>query len=247
MDSAAGQRYPEIDFFRGLAIAMMVFYHLFLDLSFFSVAAIPIYTLPWQAFARATAILFILIAGLSLSISYSRTQKANPRDSLKKNIRRGLKLFLLGLLITAATYLYIPEGFIIFGILHFLGIATIVSYPFLRMGKANLFLGIIIILIGVVTYSMQFDFPHLLWLGLRPAGFYTLDYFPLLPWLGVFLLGIFLGKAFYPGGSRKREWYPRLPFQGGFAFLGRHSLLVYLVHQPAIVILLFLLFGAEIF
>jgi uncharacterized membrane protein len=84
--------------------------------------------------------------------------------------------------------------------------------------------------------------PWLLWLGLAPEGFYSLDYLPLLPWFGVVLMGIALGDFLYHGYKRRIA----LPDLGGallvrpLAFLGRNSLLIYFVHQPALIALLYL-------
>jgi uncharacterized membrane protein len=83
----------------------------------------------------------------------------------------------------------------------------------------------------------------LLWLGFVPYNFYTLDYFPIFPWFGLVLIGIFLGNKFYQDGKRGFK----LPdLSGSFIVdllgtLGRNSLAIYLVHQPIIVATLFLL------
>jgi uncharacterized membrane protein len=78
---------------------------------------------------------------------------------------------------------------------------------------------------------------------LKPAVFVTVDYFPLLPWLGVVSLGLFAGKILYTDYKR-RYYLPDLSqslLTRTFGFLGRHSLLIYLIHQPIIIIVLYLL------
>jgi uncharacterized membrane protein len=107
----------------------------------------------------------------------------------------------------------------------------------------NLVFGAAAIAIGLFLQSRSFPSPWLLWLGLAPEGFYTLDYIPLFPWFGVVLIGIFLGNALY-GGYRRRFHLPNLS-ESSLArlpcLLGRNSLLIYLIHQPLIVASLILL------
>lgn len=83
--------------------------------------------------------------------------------------------------------------------------------------------------------------------GIYPAGFTSVDYTPLFPWFGVVLIGIGIGNFLYTGGVRQFA-VPRLPdlFSAPLAFLGRHSLLIYLVHQPVIIILLGMATGTNI-
>jgi uncharacterized membrane protein len=146
--------------------------------------------------------------------------------------------------VTLATYILIGEGFIVFGVLHLIGISIILSYPFLKRQRLSGLLGFSIILAGWHLQGMEFSYPWLLWLGLTPAGFYSLDYFPLIPWWGVVLVGISLGSFFYPGYRRRLPLpdHSSSPLIKLFLALGRNSLLFYLVHQPILVALL-LLFG----
>jgi uncharacterized membrane protein len=89
----------------------------------------------------------------------------------------------------------------------------------------------------------NFGFPWLIWLGLTPDNVCAVDFFPIFPWFGVVLIGIFVGNSLYPGATRKfnlcdisNSFIIRL-----FCFLGRHSLLIYLIHQPLLITLLYLL------
>jgi uncharacterized membrane protein len=247
------KRFWEIDVLRGLAILMMITYHLIFDLYYFGVFPFNISSGVWWWFARSTAFLFLFLVGISLTLSYTRAELTEQKQEKKnlqektslfpKYLKRGAKIFSLGLLITLATWIFIPEDFIVFGVLHFIGIAIILEYPFLNKKYLNLTLGIIFIIAGFVLAQFTVDYPWLLWVGLKPAGFITVDYFPLLPWLGVVSLGLFAGKTLYPDYKR-RFHLPDLsknPFTGIFSFLGRHSLLIYLLHQPILIMLLYLM------
>ena len=216
----------------------MIIFHFIFDLILFANFDIVISSGFWWLFARVTALIFIFLVGVSLMISYSRVKDLPRKEIWKKYTKRGLKIFALGLIITAVTYIFFPQGFIVFGILHFIGISIILAVPFLERKKIVAVVGIAIILIGLYLYSLSFNFSWLLWLGLRPENFYTFDYFPILPWFGAILLGMFFGRKFYFEGRRKLKPGPR--FTKLFCFLGRHSLLIYLLHQPILIGIVYL-------
>jgi len=233
------KRFWEIDALRGAAIIMMVVFHFLFDLNYFSVYPVGVYTGFWWAFARATATVFILLVGISLTLSYSRVRESMTSGQISmKYAIRGMSVFGYGLLITLATWVLLPSGVIVFGVLHFIGVGIMLSRPLLNRKWANLGFGIALICIGIWFYSLRFGFPWLLWLGLRPATFYTLDYFPLLPWLGVMLIGIFIGHRLYPGG-RQRIKERSGPVVNQLSWLGRHSLFIYFIHQPILIALLY--------
>lgn len=247
MNIDLNKRFWEIDSLRGIAIVMMVIFHLIFDLYFFGIYSFDVHSGFLWWFARLTASIFIFLVGVSLSISYSRTiLKTNygtQSGLFFKYLKRGLKIFGYGLIITVVTWIFIGQGFIIFGILHFIGIAIILEYPFLKRKYINLILGILFIAAGIYLMGFNFDFYGLLWLGFTPYNFYTLDYFPLLPWLGIVSLGIFLGNTLYENYTR----HFKLPDLSKYSlvkvsgFLGRHSLIIYLIHQPILLLILYLL------
>jgi uncharacterized membrane protein len=240
----AKDRFWEVDCLRGIAITGMILFHFFFDLNYFN-----IYTLGpdwkfWWLFPRAIAGTFILLVGISLTLSYNRTKKQKTGKALYyKYLTRGMRIFSLGLLITLMTWIFLPKGTILFGVLHFIGISIILSFPLVEHPKLALLLSFAILLAGIYLQNFTFDFPWLLWLGFTPSDFYTFDYFPLLPWLGITLLGIFFGNLFYPEGTKRF----RIKELSNFflvkilCFLGRHSLIIYLIHQPIIIFLLYLL------
>ena len=246
MNVNLNQRFWEIDFLRGIAIIMMVTFHLIFDLYYFGVYNFDVHSGFLWWFARVTASIFILLVGVSLSLSYSRSvlsKKYVNKSLFYKYLKRGLRIFGYGLIITAVTWLVIGQGFIIFGILHFVGIAIILEYPFYKRKYTNLILGLFFIAAGIYLMNFNFNFYELLWLGFTPNNFYTLDYFPLLPWLGVVSFGIFLGNILYKNYTRQFN-IPELSNKFVIRILnilGRHSLLIYFVHQPILLIGLYLL------
>ena len=242
---SSSRRFLEIDLLRGIAIVMMVVYHVLFDLWFFGIAAVDVLGGFWRYFALATATLFIALAGLSLPISYERRRSKMSGLSLRAGYaRRGGKIFLFGMLATLVTWLFLGEGFIVFGILHLIGFAIITAPFFLRFGRGNLLVGAAIIL-AAVPFS-QIAGPYwLIPLGIHPADFYSVDYVPLVPWLGVALIGMAIGFVLYPGGRRRFS----VPAMGGkcvdaLCVMGRNSLAVYLLHQPVIVAGLLLVMAA---
>lgn len=229
---------------RGIAIILMVVFHFFFDLEYFSVFSVGIHSITWQLLARISAGIFLFLVGLCLTISYARAQrKLRGFKLFKKYLERGVKLFALGMLITVATFVFTPREFIVFGVLHFIGVSVLLALPFVNRPYAALS-GIAVILFFWYLFSgTAFRSLYLIWLGLPPEGFATLDYFPLVPWFGLVLFGIFAGNLLYPN-ARRRFHMPELTRYRVFAilsFLGRHSLLIYLLHQPVLIgiILLF--------
>jgi len=235
------KRFLEIDALRGIALCMMVLYHLVFDLHFFSILPGRLPPFEWIAFGRISAFLFVFLAGLSLHLSISRA-KLSGAPAFSKYFKRGARIFLLGLLITFATWIFPHEGFIIFGALHLIGIAIIIGYFLERFYLLNLILGALILILGLWSGAQATESPLLFLLGFPIAGLLTLDYFPLAPWFGVFLLGMFFGKALYPVCKRKCE---NLRVEGKIAcflgFLGQKTLIIYFLHQPIILLLLWLL------
>lgn len=242
-----GSRLWEIDCARGIAILMMVVYHTVFDLAFFALYPVEATTGFWRCFAYATASLFLLIAGVSLVVSHARAARTLSGFALtKKFLVRGAMIFCAGLLVTLATWLYLHEGFIVFGILHLIGVSVMLSPLFFRFGKWNIAIGLVCIALGPVAATISGP-AFLLPLGIMPPGFASVDYTPLFPWFGMVLVGLGTGEFLYTGGARQFSLAPLPdPVVAPLSFLGRHSLVIYLVHQPVIILLLGFLTGTPI-
>lgn len=247
-DPAKVSRYREVDVARGLAMVAVIVYHLIYDLDVLGGYPVESTSGFWGAFADASAFAFVFLAGLSLSLSSARAGRSHgDRGPFGKYLRRGTRIFAYGMLITLAFWA-LDLGIVVFGILHLIGASIVLAYPFLRLGWANGLLGLFLVALGAYlqTEPVVVTGPAgilLAPLGIEPEGFYMPDYRPLLPWFGVVLLGLFFGNTAYRRRSvntveanGKSYWTP-------LAVLGRHTLLVYLVHQPVLISVLWA-FGA---
>ncbi len=222
---------------RGIAIIMMILFHLLYDLNYFGGYNLNIHSGFWLYFGRATATIFILLVGISLTISYPRAKKKQKKRLYRKYLNRGLRIFAWGLVISLATWLFLRAGFVVFGVLHLIGISIILAYPFLKLRLWNLLPGVLFISLGLYLKKYTFGFSWLIWLGLKPGQFYTIDYFPILPWFGVVLIGLFFGYILYPNCTRRVNLCDLSNFAviRSLCLFGRHSLLIYLIHQPILI------------
>jgi uncharacterized membrane protein len=239
-------RFCEVDLLRGIAILLMVFYHFAFDLDYFGLVKIDVNSGIFLSLARLTVTLFLLLVGLSLYLSLSQAERLGQRDRFKRRLfRRSAQILALALCITAVTYLPLGHSYIVFGVLHLIGLSLLLAYPVLGMGWKNFIFGSVLIILGLYVPEISVDHYWLLWLGLAPPGFYSLDYVPLLPWFGVVLYGVGLGGLLYPGYRRRLSLIDQLTISERtwirlLCYLGRNSLVIYLVHQPLIIMLMIL-------
>jgi uncharacterized membrane protein len=237
-------RFWEIDLLRTIAIVGMITFHTLDLLNYFDLY--PTYMLygPWWWWTRrVNAGIFIFLAGVALTITYSRGGK------MSGFMLRGLKIFGWGMALTLITLLISRTMYIRFGILHFFGIVFILAPFFLRFHYINLIAGAALMTIGIYLQEQMIlvDFPWLLWLGLMPHHFHTLDYFPLLPWFGLFLVGMFFGRILYPQGNRRFNIHEfNDPVTSALTFPGRHPLVIYLAQWPVVIGILLLLFPSNV-
>lgn len=214
-------RYPAVDLARLLAMCTMAVYHLAFDLEYFYGWDIDLGHPAWRAAQRGTLILFLMVSGVSAALSWKRS------PSSWKFARRALTLLTWAMVITVTTYILDPLTSIRFGVLHCIAVATFLLPLLLPFGLWNAPLGIAIILIG-------YPFPF-------PPPFQTLDYVPLFPWMGVILLGSALGHFLPMRGWRPARAIPQ--WLRTSSVLGRYSLAFYLMHQPAILVILMIVLG----
>lgn len=238
--SCPSTRFIELDVFRGIAIIAMLFLHLLWDLDYFHL--LPLDRNLYQI-QPIVPILFFILVGMCLIVSKNRMHHRTPRDERKYHkhiVLRGLKIFSLGMIITTVSLIIMPGRPVIFGVLHCIGLSIVLSVPFLKFKSINFMFAIAFMLAGIVVGLFTIENPTALHLafGIHQASIWkhTIDYFPLLPWFGVCLFGIALGNVLYKDNKRQ---FP-IPNLSRFApiracsWLGRHSLTIYLIHQPII-------------
>ena len=243
-EANGAQRIWEIDFLRGLAIILMVGYHLLFDLGEFRGIkrflgfSTDLSSAVWTAAQYFFAGLFVVLSGTSSTLS-------------RNNVRRGLRLLAVALALTLGTYLiavwlhfFDPADTIIFGILHCLAVSMLLYGAVFKKvsAAANALCGAAVMglaaLLPIVGKAFSIRSNWLIPFGLPSQSFSSLDYFPLIPWFGVFLIGVALGKSVYASKKSLLPW--RIP-RKFVNFAGRHSLIIYLVHQPVIMGVLYLL------
>lgn len=223
------RRLPLFDVLRGVAILAMVAFHLAFDLNYFGILKADFYSDNGLVATRnAIVAMFLLLVGISMTLAL--------RNGIHwaRYSKRLAALVLCALAVSLGSWLIFPQSWIFFGVLHFIAVASVIALAFRRFYRTNLFIGLALILIGLTVTHPLFDSRGLSWIGLVTTKPITEDYVPLLPWLGVVLIGMFLGKL-----SLRRidfailaERQPRT--RGGItlAWMGRHSLAIYLLHQP---------------
>jgi len=232
-------RYQLIDIFRGLAIVLMMVYHFNYDLVYFALANFDFnHDTFWLGFRSLILSLFLLLVGISLQIATLRGIR------LPRYLRRLGYVLFSALLVSAGSYFMFPQSMIFFGVLHFIVVASLLGLLFVRWYWFNLVLGVGLILFGMMVQSTFFDQPSWQWFGLMTHKPVTEDYVPLLPWFGVVLIGLFVGKLIQSRCSDVLMSYSQShPLARLLAFAGRHSLLIYMLHQPIFLGILYLLFG----
>ena len=233
-----------LDEIRGADIILMILYHLGYNLVYIFGVDVPFYrsfAMPYiQPLIAGT---FIVLSGIACRYS-------------KSNVKRGMKTFLLGMLLTAATFIFMPGELIYFGILHFMG-AAMILFSLLRpvLDRLSPVTGIPVFLLlylftgrissgylglpGVFTVTLPASLymnPYLLPLGFYAAGS---DYFPLIPHLFLYFTGSYLGVLFI------RDFFPDWAYRTRIKTLskiGRHTIIIYLLHQPVLMGMLLLIF-----
>ena len=219
------KRLHVLDAWRGLAILGMVLYHLFFDLNLLGMLTIDFDAWWIVIAARIVQFSFLFLVGVSTYLVFRRS------SSHEKFVQKQLKRFVVvgsnALLISFVTWVLFRGQFIGFGILHLIAFAIAVLSFLARLNKGSIFILSIAILVVSIFIDNPVDKSGLAWLGFYDSDFRSLDYFPVLPWLSVPMLGYVFGKPVVEFLSRYELAKPGL-----LSWAGRRSLLIYMVHQP---------------
>lgn len=221
-----------IDIARGIALLGMVIFHFTFDLQLFGVIAPgTVQQSGWALFARLVAGSFLFLSGVSLVLAHGQGLRARAFRA------RLLKICAAALAVTVATLAVFPDRFVYFGILHALALATVVGLPFLKLPGLAAIAAAVAVWVLDSAIGTGFDLPAALWwtglsAGIRPS----VDFIPAIPWMAPALLGIGLAKTF----DLTRLPLPPSRVARVLGCPGRHSLAVYLLHQPLLLALLWL-------
>jgi uncharacterized membrane protein len=220
------QRILALDLARTLALVCMAIFHFTLDLEMFGY--LPSGTTQigfWYYFPRMIAGSFLFLAGISLYLAHG------PRIRWPAFLKRFAIIAGAALVVTVATYYYNRQGMVLFGILHCIAASSLIGLVFLRL-PALLTIGVAAVVFALPWYVQHpmFNATGLLWLGLSAEKPWMMDYVPIFPWLAPFLAGLALAKLV-------RHWPMVAPSRlvRTLAFPGQHSLIVYLIHQPILI------------
>lgn len=225
----APRRIQLMDTLRGILIILVVLFHLLYDLDMIFGVDTGLFSQSWfYTFRDCFVGLLIFISGISCNLS-------------RNNIKRGVKTLLWGIVISVVTAIFMPSEKIIFGILHFFGVSMIIyGISEKLMAKINPIAGVIttalLYIITLDIYScrlggLNFLLKNLLFIIGFNTGCTSADYYPLLPWIFIFLAGAFAGRNIktrnLPGIFYKNICPP-------LTFIGQHTLIIYILHQPII-------------
>jgi uncharacterized membrane protein len=210
----------------------MASYHFTWDLEFFGYAAPGLTAFGgWKLYARCIASTFLFLVGVSLVLAHGRGIR------WRGFWRRFAMVAGAAAAITLVTRIAVPEGFIFFGILRQIALASLLGLAFLRLpAQLTLVMAALVIAAPHWLRSLAFDHPALWWVGLSTVDPRSNDYVPLFPWFGAVLAGIGLTRLAGAAGILDRlagvspgRWLRPL------VFAGQHSLAFYLIHQPVLI------------
>lgn len=237
---AAANRIRLLDFLRAMAVVAMIFYHFVYDLGDFGyVNLITVINGYWKLFAQCIGCSFLFISGVSFWVA------VNKEVIWSKFLKRLIILSSAALLISLATYIQFGQAFIFFGILHLLAACSIFAIVIFRLPAIVLFVVAMgIILLPEYYYSSQyynhelFSSRLLSWTGLFNGRTGSVDFYAFMPWSSAYVIGIAFAKILIKP-NRLNNLSP-LSFKeerrnavfSMLLWIGRNSLLVYLIHQP---------------
>ena len=229
------KRLHGLDLIRGVTLLSMTAYHGTWNLVYLFGVDLPWYDqLPGCIWQQSICWTFILLSGFCFSIG-------------SKPLKRGLTIFGGGILVTAATIIAMPENRILFGILTFTGSAMMLMVPLEKLlRKVPAVIGVVAAM-GLFFFFRNWQAPEWLhrnlltaYLGFPTREFISMDYFSIFPWIFLFLAGYFLFRIL-----NARGWDEKLFARGNVPvlnWLGRHTLPIYLIHQPVLYGLCLLIF-----
>lgn len=231
--SVAPARVGAVDAARGFAILLMVGYHFCFDLRVFRLTAADFEHDPFWLGLRA----FILSSFLAL-VGVSLVLADRPGAAVAPFARRLALIAACAVAVSIASAAAFPKSFIYFGVLHCIVVASLLARPLRHAPRLAIVLGLLVIGAGTTWSHPAFDARTLSWIGFGTTKPNTVDYVPLFPWAGVTMLGT--GVAGIIGRNVLQARLSRLRSPRWLEWMGRHSLAIYMIHQPVLMGILWL-------
>lgn len=203
-----------LDALRGIAVLWMIIFHASYDMRMFGFVDWDFSSGFWYAFPRVIAFTFLFCVGISLNFVHS------PEINVPALKKRTWKLGAAALMVSIGTYLFFPQQWVYFGTLHCILVGSVLGAMFVNHRKAA---WVLLVVLLVLQYGLHYDIEWVSHLLKKPS----MDFIPIYPWFWSILLGILLG----PHLSKNRQ-LREIHSPQWLSFLGRHSLKIYLVHQP---------------
>ena len=230
------QRHHLLDSIRGFLLILMILYHTMFDVTMLGEGNFTVLNTGGYIFQQFIGWGFIFLSGICRTLG-------------KRHMRRGITILGGAMLVSLVSYIFMPQMPINFGILAFMGSATLIMIPLEKLLKdvhapSAMVISLLLFLLfkNVSQGNLGFEGLELLelpdflyrnaataYLGFPPGGFVSGDYYPLIPWLFLYLSGYFFWRCFGGKSQVQKVLSFKVPV---LAFLGRRSLLVYLIHQP---------------
>lgn len=237
---AVPARLALLDGLRGVAVVLMAIYHGSWDADYLGLADLRLFTSPaWLGLRAFILGIFLVFVGVNLTLAHGTGMRR--RSFLHRVALVGVS----ALLITAATWLAFDEGYVTFGVLHHIAVASILGLAVLRLPAVAIgVLAVVAFLLPWIVRLPAFNGRWLAWTGLASEPPFAVDHVPLLPWIGVAFIGVVVGRFIAAAAadhqSLWRTWHPMGTAGRLICWFGRHSLIVYLVHQPILMGVLWL-------
>lgn len=200
-----------IDHIRGQAVLWMIIFHAAYDLTLFRVLDFDFSQGFWFWLPRYIVTSFFICVGASLKIAYQ------DKIIWPKFWKRFFKIAAGALIISVVTYFLFPKRWVYFGTLHCIAVASLLGLPLVNRPKTSLVLAISIL---VSMPLLGINFRNLS----AMTSIKSMDFIPIYPWFAAVCLGIYLSDKMI-----KVHYSPELKI---LKFFSLNAFIIYLVHQP---------------
>lgn len=228
-------RFLWLDIAKGFSIILVVCYHFIFDLGEF--AGMPFSPDAWYWWIVGYPVLAVFIGGAGIALVCSRAGRSY-KNFVQRTVKGSLALLACATAISLVTWFLFPDDAIIFGILHLIAVSRLIGILFIDQLWLSFFTGTVVFFATPLILSIPVQTRLFSFLGCIPDHFSSFDYFPLFPWSGIFFIGMFFGHLLVQKYDGHVSQKPRGTLARTLVFLGKHTLIIYLVHQPIFYLLL---------